>query len=126
MASFPLDILPEHLRQAAIPLADWGVDSHAWPAQEALEVVGWLRKSGRAILGGDVLRWTSAQRIEFTSDSWYLDKQAEWSWDEYVVRSCEHTQSTILAYLERNPKGVLLDLVAVDLERYDELEQGRE
>jgi hypothetical protein len=88
--------------------------------------VAWLRKSGRAILGGDVLRRTNERRIEFTSDSWYLDKQAEWSWDEYVVRSCEHSRSAILAYLERNPEGVLLDLVAVDLERHGELVQSRE
>ncbi len=78
-----------------------------WRYPAVLEVVAALAAGGYAILGGDVMYPDDEDKLDYYRDSvycgnWYLNRQAEDSWAEYVAASVASTQRYIEAYVRRN------------------------
>jgi hypothetical protein len=119
--------ISDDLWAEAIVLTELGVDDRAWPSHSALKVVTSLSEGGLAILGGDVLRLTDGERVEFTYDSWYLNKEAFWLWHDYVMRSAEHARNYILSYCRMNREGdFAFSFTVADSQQYAQLHPDSE
>ena len=119
-----LGFVPQHLQDKAISLSELGIVDYAWAEEDAIVILGTLREGNIAVLGGDVYKLVDGDRVESTFDSWYLDKEPEWSWEYYVVQSSNHTRHYIVSYCERNiGTNFIFNLVTATARKYKELDR---
>jgi len=75
-----------------------------------------------AILGGDVLWLVDDGIIQPTYDTWYLTKESQWSWQDYVMQSGDCARNYILSYSEKNEeKDCIFSLVTATEEQFAKL-----
>ncbi|WP_195628776.1 Imm40 family immunity protein [Bacteroides finegoldii] len=75
-----------------------GVNDFAYSKRKALKIAETYYNSNTPILGGDVYKMVN-ERIEFTSDSWYCDRNDNETPADYVIRSYKVT----IDYLNQYP-----------------------
>lgn len=79
----------------------------AWRYPAVLEVGAALAACGFAILGGGVMHADKGGKLDYyrgemNCGNWFLDRQPEDSWADYVAASVNRTQRYIKAYVRRN------------------------
>lgn len=96
------DDLPDELVASAYSLSELGSRNFAWKYDDIVKVIEYCSMKKLAILGGDVLCLSDSQ-IDFTYDSWYLNRD-KGCWDDYVKVSAKKALEYVKNYESQNVK----------------------
>jgi len=87
----------ETILSRGVSLHEAGVNNWALNREEALAAIGEFEDKGIAVLGGDVYELSDGS-LEPNYDSWYCDKKASESLEEFIHRSTNYSREYICNY----------------------------
>lgn len=108
-----LSKLPPAVRDSIYSLHDIGLPDLAWPLEEIDGVLRAIKDKDFAILGGDIYEEQDG-RVRPTSDSWYVNRQSNESFEDYTRRSWQRAWEYTLTFPRAAGRTRYVSLVMSD------------
>lgn len=94
----------------SVDLTEWGTNATAYPKDEALRVLAFLKQQHIAVLGGDVLRVENGVPT-YTYENWTCDRNDNETEKEYVERSYNAACDYITRYPSKKHEPILFTIM---------------
>ncbi len=105
--------MPDELLSRMVSLEAIGVSDPAWRLPDAILLLGALRGSAVAVLGGDVYMQGNV-RIEHAYANWYSERLSSETLDQFATRSQRKALEYLTEYAANNGEAFIVGLVMND------------